>query len=371
MFLSACVLAMLPGAGPGHAVAAVAPADGGKLLFVAMSGAAPDTGWVCVWDLTKPELKAVITGLPANVRTIQPTADGKRFVLIGGDGWLVTHFAVWDTTTKKPLRAFDVPAKDSALTAVSPDGNWVVYRPLKEEKAEVRVWNTATGKKAGGWERPEPPEAFLSIRAGTPVILPNGKGVVSVNSTANRRQSYVVRIVTEKKDWLLGSFWDGASNPIVSPDGRLLIVSGGRGDEAGTFVLKLDADGAPELEDPPAKPVGPRASADGKKFVAWRECTLGEADRAGGQYLGPLASAAESKRLFVGGSLGRLRVYDADTRELKATLFAAVPKNDEVPAWHIVTAAGGFVGSPAEAETLAKSGKAKDAAKVKDALGVK
>lgn len=275
---------------------------------------------------------------------------------------------VWNTDTGK--RAEEVEkavGKAKGALAFSPDSKRLVVA----DQMQYSEFDPATGKKAGGWERPEPPEAFLSGRGGVPVILPNGKGVVTVSATGKRRQSYVVRIVTEKKDWYLGEFWDRASAPVVSPDGRLLIVSGRRGNGAGTFVLKLDADGAPELEDPPAKPVGPRASADGKKFVAWRECTLGEADRAGGEYLGPLASAAESKRLFVGGTLGRLYVHDTDTRALKATLFAAVPKSDEVPAWHIVTAAGGFVGSPAEAETLAKSGKAKDAAKVKDALGVK
>ena len=421
MFLSTCLLALLPGAGSASALPPVTVADGGKLLFVLMgqSDGNPrgDKPWVCVWDLTKPELKAVVSGLPAGTRSIHPTADGKRFVLVGGNRWHVSHVEVWDVADKKRLREFDVPAKESSITTVSPDGNWVAFRPLtnKADKAEVRVWNTDTGKRAGevakaatgikgelafstdskrlivtseteygeydltngkkasGWKREEPPHLYRES-GGDVAVLPDGKGIVLVSPTAKRRPSYVILLRTEKKDWHLGEFWDSASAPALSPDGRLLIVSGGRpNDGGGTFVLKLDADGTPEMEDRVERDRPLFGGGDGKKVPAWREWQLGEVLRGRfdlkGDWPRSVAFSEDGKRVFVGGTLGRVHVHDAERREQNATLFAAEPKKDSLPEWHILTVGGEFVASPAETEALTTKGKKKDVAKVKEALG--
>jgi|GEM_PF-4932509 len=406
MFLAASLLAMLPAAGAGPTVTALAPSANGRLLFVAMkSDEKKETGYVCVWDLAKPGLKTVISGLPSDVWTIQPTADGKRFVLIAGDRRRVTRIEVHDTTAKKRLHGFDMPEQDFALAAISPDGNWVATRSQTEDTGKHvggrwRVWNTetgkhaeqvekavgtiraapgfstdskrlvlvspteyaefdlATGKKEKSWERLIRPGAIIRESGGWMVVLPNGKGAVTVSPTGKRRQSYVVRILTEKKEWRALEIWDFANPPIVSPDGRQLIVSGGGAPNGpATQVLKLNADGSPEVEGNPERP-------------AWSEWLLGEGKQNRGEPPRTMAFSANGKRLFAGGSSGNLHVYTTEKGVPKATLFTAAPGKDELPDWHIVTPTGEFVASPAEAESLAKAGKVKDAAKVLAALGV-
>lgn len=417
MFLLAALVALVPAAGTSPTITALAPSADGRLLFVAQkSNVKNETGFVCVWDLAKPELKTVISGLPSDVRTIQPTADGKRFVLIAGDRWRVSRIDVFDTTTKKRLHSFDAPGQDFAIAAVSPDGNWVATRAQTEETGhhvggKWRVWNTetgkhaeqvekavgairavpgfssdskrlvlvspteyaefdlSTGKKEKSWERDVRPGAIIRESGGWMAVLPNGKGAVIVSPTGSRRQTYVVRIFTEKKDWRALVLWDFATPPIISPDGRQLIVSGGGEPKGpGTFVLKLNPDGSPEL--------------DGEK-PAWSEWSLGEGKKkaGGGPAVGSteknrgepprlMVFSANGKRVFGGDSSGNLHVHTPEKGMPKATLFVATPVKDELPDWHIVTPAGEFVASPMEAESLAKAGKVKDAAKVLVALGV-
>ena len=412
MFLS--LLALLPVAGVGHSVTGVSPTADGKLLFVITRNTADC--WLCVWDLTKPELSAVVTGLPADVLAVYPGADGKRFALFAGGREEDRRIEVWDAATKKRLRTIDVPAKEHVVT-VSPDGGWVLFRALYG-KSQPQVWNADTGKRAEAvekaigeveaafafstdakrlivltetnyteyalatgevakaWKRPAPAREFLESHTGRSLAaLPDGKGVVSVGATAKRRQSYAVHLLTEKKEWPLGEFWDFATNPIVSPDGKLLIVSGGeRSEGSRTYALKIDADGVPELEDRPEKARAIFGGGDGKKAPAWREWSLIVPDRGGRarperERPGTFTFSLDGKRLFVVNSNAKVRVYAAESRELKATLFATAPdKAGARPSWHIVTAAGEFVGSPDEAKALAESGKVKDAAKVKEAL---
>lgn len=415
MFLTACVLAMLPAAGSApHPTAHAVTADG-KLLFVAMGDATNKTGFVCVWDLTKPELRAVVPGTPGTTRLIQPTSVGTRFVVCGGD-----KIEVYDTATKKLLHTFDGSAQYGSEVAVSPDGAWIAVR-ARAEKADLKVWSTetgkraaevekaaggvsgtvafagaklviaskdayaefapATGKKVGGWKPAEPVGRTFLEGPGQIAVLPNGKGMVSVAGTGKRRQSYVINLITEKKTWFLGEAWDRAGPPVLSPDGRLLILhAGARAEGSGTFALKLGADGAPELTDlkDDKGPFWGAVDSDNKR-PAWRTWALGDTGGAGRlgrtvpdrDWPGPLTFAPDGKRLFVGGTLGRVAVFDLEARDPKATLFAGPAVKDELPAWHIVTGTGAVVGSPAEVEALVKSGKVKDAAKVKTALGTK
>lgn len=426
MFLSACLLAMLPAAGFSAQPIAVAPTTDGKFLFVALHNGVTDknaAGFVYVWDLAKPELKAVVPGVPVNVRVIQPTADGKRFTVLCGDRWDAQRVEVYDTATKKLLHKFERTSKYGAHSVVSPDGNWVAFRAAAlrndADKAEVQVWNTetgkrvdeteksvgkvagtlaftngsklavasreeyvefdpATGKKTGGWKRAEPVGREFLESGESIAVLPNGKGVVTVAPTGKRRQSYIIRVVTEKKDWFLGETWDFATAPALSPDGRLLIISAGHArDNGGTFALKLDADGAPEMVERKDNDKLPFWGARDGKVPAWREWTFGPTKntRFGRvpvrELSGPPTYAPDGNRLFVIDSLGQINVHDTEKQALKATLFAAIATKDEVPAWHIVTAANEFVSSASEEESLAKSGKKRDAAKVKEALGAK
>jgi DNA-binding beta-propeller fold protein YncE len=405
MFLSACLLALLPGAAPELRTVALALAADGKSLFVCARGGTDKDSSVFVWDLEKPGLKAVVPNTPGTVRAIQPTADGKRFVLVVGTARAVHRIEVRDAGTGKVLHRFDGAEGAASTAAVSPDGKWVAYRAATE-KAPLSVWNTetgqraeelekaaaqtpgvlafspnskrlavcsstryaeydvATGKQTVNWDR----DTAKSHALGQPdmylAVLPGGKGVVTVSATARRRPSFNVRIRTEKKDQYIAQLWDYAKPPIVSPDGRWLIVTGGTLSEGETtLVFKLDADGAAELDDKPEKPL--IGNGKGNKVPAGGKWALGAMAE-------PVALAPNGKRLFVAQSGGRVAVFDAEKRQPTASLLATQgEKAGALPEWHILTAAGDFVASPAEAEALAKAGKVKDAEKVKDALGVK
>jgi WD40 repeat protein len=416
---------MLPTAAPVNpAVASVAYTADGKLLFVGVRddrprGAEPDSGRVYVWDLAKPELKAVVAGLPSDLYEVQPTTDGKRFVLIAGDDWHVRTIEVWDTGAKKRLHAFETSPRGGQAVA-SPDGKWVAFLPYRDQfrrRADVqpvpkpKVWDTetgkpmaevekalatavgslaatpdgkrlivtdvmgyaefdvATGKKAAGWTRDTPAGGeFMESRFGARVApVPAVKGVVTVAATGKRRQSYVVRLATEKKDWFLAEFWDHASAPVISPDGRTLLVSAAsRGVGTTTYALKLDAKGEPELTD---KPEFGRPFRGEEKGPAWREWRLGEGDRSGVTAPESLAFSPDGKRVLAGGRGTQLRVFDTEKRELKATLTVFPDAKDAE--WLISTPGGGYVGSPAQEKGQAKAGKDRDPAAVKEALGVK
>jgi WD40 repeat protein len=283
--------------------------------------------------------------------------DGKETVL------------VWNAETGEPAAVEKAVAGVPGSLAFTPDSK----RLIVAAPGAYTEFDLATAKTAAEWKRDKPADrAFLEDRYGARIAaVPGGKGVVSVAATGKRRQSYTVRLATEKKDWFLGEFWDYASQPTVSPDGRWLAISGGGFKEHGTFLLRLDADGNPELEDKPEKARPPFGGGDGKKVPAWREWAAGEANPAGRGLPGTIAFSPDGKRVFVGGAGGQLRVCDPEKRELKATLAAAAGAKDKLPEWLIQTPAGEFVGSPAEEKAFAKPGTDPNPAKVKEALGVK
>jgi hypothetical protein len=200
-------------------------------------------------------------------------------------------------------------------------------------------------------------------------VFPSGKGVVTVAGTAKRRQSYVVRLITEKKEWYLGEFWDRVPGPLVSPDGRRLIISGGVLAGSGVFVLKLDADGTPEMADRPEK-VPPPGGGDGMKVPLWRALPVGE--KAADGTVTALACSADGKRVFTSGSGGVVQVFDPETLKLRAILWAAKPEKDTPMEWVLRTPEGAYVGSPAQEKIYAATGDhTRDPAKVKEALGMK
>jgi hypothetical protein len=340
-------------------------------------------------------------------------------VLIAGNDEHVRTIEVWDVGAKKRLHAFETSPRGGQAVA-SPDGKWVAFLPFRYEfrrrgdvqpVPKAKVWDTetgksmaeigkalataagspaatpdgkhlivasaaeyaefdvATGKKVAGWKRDNPAGGeFMESRFGARVApVPGLKGVVTVAATGKRRQSYVVRLVTEKKDWFLAEFWDQTSAPVISPDGRTILVSAAsRGVGTTTYALKLGADGAPELTE---KPEFGRPFRGEEKGPAWREWRLGEATRAGVTAPSVLAFNPDGKRVLAGGPGGQLRVFDSEKRELKATL--AVFPDAKDAEWLISTPGGGYVGSAAQEKEQAKTGKDRDPAAVKEGLGVK
>ncbi len=370
-------------------VAAVAHADGGKLLFVALNSgrlsertADPQAGWVCIWDTTKPELKTVIP-TAGSLWKLQPSADGKRFVTINGDGSQVDKIEVWDTETKKRLHTFEVPAsRQSGQAVVSPDARWVAHVSWDADKPTLRLWNAetgkpaeevakaigiaagsvaftpdskrlitvaaggyaewdlATGKKETEWQRNKKDLEFLErFGVGSVTALPGGKGVLSLAATQKRRQSYVLRLLTEKKEWFLGEFWDHASPPTVSADGHWLAsIAGNAYEGQNVFMLRLDDDGSPELMKKPERYYG--VVFDGDKVPAWRRW---EIDR----FSTGISFSPDGKRLYTGGMNHAVQVWDTASHELKATLHAVQPaKPGDTPAdWVVFTPAGYFASS--------------------------
>jgi hypothetical protein len=160
---------------------------------------------------------------------------------------------------------------------------------------------------------------------------------------------------------------------VLSPDGKLLLVTAGTArEQGGAYTLKFDAYGAPELTDRKEGEKGPFwVRGDDKQVPAWREWALGEPTRFGRELPGAMAFSPDSKRLFVAARLGRISVFDTERRALTATLFTANSEKGELPPWHILTANGECVGSAAQVDALVKGGKVRDAAKVREALGAK
>jgi WD40 repeat protein len=413
-------------------VTSIASADGGKLLFVGVAAGRysdrrlePAAGWVYVWDLAKPELRAVIPG-GDGVWRAQPTPDGKRVVVLAGSRYGAAKVEVRDVPAGNRRQAFDLPAGRAGWAAVSPDGARVAHAPAGGEKGAVRVWDADTGKPAGG---PLDPGAAVVGLAFTPdsrrlatltaagyaewdlaagkkaagwgaadpdgrngwggkvAPLPGGKGVVVASPTAKRRQSYVLSLRTEKKDWGLGEFWDHVSDPAVSADGRrLAVVTGGSRDGSRLMLLRLTADGAPELTDKPDRHLGP--VLDGGKVPAWRSWEVDP-------HTGCAAFSPDGRLLYTGGLSHAVRVWDVETGALRATLYAvpgALP-TDPPKDWVAFTPAGHFAATPggervlrfrdATAETwfglrrpaapvpAADLPRLRDPAKVREALGAK
>lgn len=384
-------------------VASAAPADGGKLLFVGVTTGkyvdqrlGKESAAVCVWDTAKPELRSVIPVPMSDLYRLQPSADGKRFTVIGGDRWRTHKIEVWDTEAKKRLREFDVP-KAEGHAVVSPDGNWVAHASWGKETQGVWVWNTETGKLAEEVSKAAKPTGALAftpdskrlatvttaeyaewdvatgkkeaswkqagaegdgLRGGrfgadgiySGAVVPGGKGVFTVSPTAKRRQSYLLGLATEKKLWHLGEVWDHASHPAVSPDGRWLAVTAGSGNERHqVYLLRLNEDGTPELRDrvEGERNFAPWGGGDEKKVVAWRAWAVDE-------YTGVIAFSPDGNRLYTGGGSHTLRAWDVESRELKATLYAVPPaKPDDSPAdWVAFTPAGHFAASPGGEQVL-------------------
>lgn len=413
MFLTASLLLALPAAEPvTQTPVALAPSADGKLLYVVMRGGAPTANaWLCVWDLAKPELRAVVPGLPPNVTSVTGSADGSRAVVLVGDRWHATSAEVWSVADKKRLRALEPPGGYGAHMAVSRDAGTIAARAFRDAKT-VRVWSAstgeeladvqkaasatdghfafttdskklvvasragyaeydlATGKKGTAWTAPKHDRTALE-REWRAIPSADGRAVLVIGGTGKRFVSDYAVLVTEKAEHNLGEFRHSVGPAAFAPNGKRLVLCQQMGNETTTFALELEADGKPELlkEPDPRKPKWETGNiADGP---AWRSWALGESTRAGYEPPVALAFSPDGARVFAANRLGRTTVHDPATRKSVADLFVAWLPKEGAPEWHIVTPAREAVGSAGEIAALEKSGFKADAVKVRAALGAK
>lgn len=425
MFLTASLLLALPVAQPAAAPVvqtpvALAPSTNGKLLYVVLTGGSPDgTPWLCVWDLAKPELRAVVPGLPGRtageIVGVSGADDGTRAVVLIGDRWHCTRAEVWSVAEKKRLRALEPPGEYGGQIAVSPDVSTIASRGFRDAKA-VRVWSAttgeqladvqkaatetegafaftsdskrlvvasslgyaeydlATGKKTTSWVAPKREIARGALeREYRAIPTSDGRAVLVIGGTGKRYISDYSLLVTEKGTHALGEFRHSIESAAFAPNGKLLVLNHQEGNGGGTYSLELGADHSPKLLK--------EAEVDAKKpkwaignvvgAPAWRAWAVGDSTRAGYSVPPALAFAPTGARLFAANRLGRVTAHDTDKRELAVTLFVGPQPKTGAPEWHIITTARDAVGSATEAAALEKDGFKIDASKVRAALGTK
>lgn len=423
MFPTASLLLVLPAAQPAAAPVsqtpvALAPSAHGKLLYVVLTSGSPDGApWLCVWDLAKPELRAVVPGLPGravgDIVGVAGTDDGSRAVVLVGDRWHCTRAEVWSVADKKRLRELTPPGGYGAQMAVSPDANTIAARAFRDAKA-VRVWNAttgeqladvqtvavaaagafaftpdskrlvvasglgyaeydlATGKKGTSWIAPKRERTALE-REYRAIPSADGRAVLVVGGTGKRYVSDYSLLVTEKGTHALGEFRHSIESAAFAPNGKLLVLNHQEGNGGGTYSLELGADHSPRLlkeaEVEGKKPKWAIGNAVGQP--AWREWKVGDSTRAGYSVPPALAFAPNGARLFAANRLGRVAGHDTEKRALAVTLFVGPLPKAGAPEWHIVTPARDAVGSPTEVAALEKIGFKIDAPKVRAALGAK
>jgi hypothetical protein len=425
VLLTASLLLALPAAQPAAAPVvqtpvALAPSADGKLLYVVMSGGSPDGApWLCVWDLAKPELRAVVPGLPGRyageIVGVSGTDDGTRAVVLIGDRWHCTRAEVWSVAEKKRLRELTPPGEYGGQVAIAPDVRTIASRGHRDAKA-VRVWSAetgeqladvqkavaetegsfaftsdskklvvasslgyaeydlATGKKDTSWVAPKRELARGALeREYRAIPTADGRAVLAIGFTGKRFVSEYSLLVTEKGTHALGEFRHSIESAAFAPNGKSLVLSHQEGNGGGTYSLELGADHAPrllkEVEADAKQPKWAIGNAVGAP--AWRAWAVGDSTRAGYSVPPVIAFAPNGARLFAANRLGRVTVHDTEKRALAVTLFVAPQPKTGTPEWHIITPARDAVGSATEAAALEKDGFKLDAAKVRAALGAK
>src|SRR5207302_5918746 len=89
------------------------------------------------------------SGHEASVNSLAFSADGKRLASCSADGAIL-----WDVAGRQPLRRFVAPRWILEQISLSPDGTLLAARGDELGRAQVRLWETATGKELTGltWE---------------------------------------------------------------------------------------------------------------------------------------------------------------------------------------------------------------------------
>jgi WD40 repeat protein/serine/threonine protein kinase len=191
--------------GHGEAVRAVAFTPGGHHVL-----AAGDDRAVRLWSVANGKELRMIPQ-PAEVTCLACSPDG-RAVLAGA---MDKNLRLFDLDTARELQGFYGHPASIRACAFSPDGRWVVS--LGE--GGTRLWDVQTGQERK-WGTPQ--------AGGTAVLAPNGFRCLAVENLGMRVLS--ADDVLKLKDWRPGgapSYQLPVTPPVLSPDGRWLVVGSG------------------------------------------------------------------------------------------------------------------------------------------------
>ena len=195
--------------------------------------------WRYLQRLTRAE-RVAFQAHPRGLGVLAFSPDSKRVLTAGSDGMV----RIWDAWSGKQLLEFAAHGATVRAAVFSPDGNRIVSC----SKAEVRVWDSATGKLL----------ATLTVPSGSGGLAfsPDGTRLAVVGAD---KQARVLEVAANKV-----IFTVPAEAAAFSPAGKLLVTA------AESVVLRDAADGKElhKLDGAGAGVTSLRFSGDGNRLVA-------------------------------------------------------------------------------------------------------
>lgn len=186
--------------GRGTATRTAAFSPNGKVLMTGDWG-----GAITLWDVATGEKLPVSADPPSEVRTLRFLDDGKRLAGLA-DGWVT-----WDVTTRAPGPRLNPLVGQHMVADLSPDGRRVAICPggrlaVSDTRTGVAAW-TADIKERNG------PYAIRYSADGRRLLIRFDTSVEIRDSATGRVERSV-------------PVWNGAGLPAVSPDGRIVVITG-------------------------------------------------------------------------------------------------------------------------------------------------
>jgi WD40 repeat protein len=198
-------------------------ADGGQVAFAIpgpASVATTPTYTITIADVktgqTKWEFKLPLGG----IRTFEFVPGANR-IIVG----MVTYekkeprsnFFLCDIALKKIIASWDVPDYEASRGMCDTRGKWL-YVSHESDVLKGAVFEMETGRKAGEWPFPIPLAHAVS---------PNGK-LVALGSATRDEQALIIDIASGKPTQVLRGSVHEVEGTRWSPDGKSLLVTGGR-----------------------------------------------------------------------------------------------------------------------------------------------
>lgn len=195
-------------------------------LLVSGSTAESSPADVCVWEVQQHRGIQRLRGLTSSIRKVSFSPDGRRVAALS-DEWLL---AIWDVSSGRLLRLFEVPAgryADSAAITFSRDGELLAFSTA----TEASLINLGSGKRMATW--PLPIEAYgdqLQFDDGGQLVLAR---VVLPSSKDQPRRWKTYRLVSDGQPTLLATqeekFYSTVNVSLTAGARRLIVFAHDRG----------------------------------------------------------------------------------------------------------------------------------------------